>query len=147
VRWLRYWLEGLVVIALMVMTVVTFLQVLFRFVFELPSSWTGEVVTFSFIFVVFLGAALAVKHHEHIVVDIVDALPSPIKKTIYLISQALVLIFLFVFTYYGWQHAVNSMNTLTPSLEIPKGYIYMVAPFSGMLMIYYLIRSNFKKEG
>lgn len=143
---LRYWLEGLVVIALMVMTVVTFLQVLFRFVFELPSSWTGEVVTFSFIYVVFLGAALAVKHNAHIVVDIVDDLPSPIKKVIDMISHILVLIFLIVFTYYGWQHTLNSMSTLTPALEISKGYFYVVAPFSGMLMIYFLIRSYFKKE-
>jgi TRAP-type C4-dicarboxylate transport system permease small subunit len=145
VRWPRYWLEGLVIIALMVMTVVTFLQVLFRFVLKLPSSWTGEVVTFSFIYVVFLGAALAVKHNTHIMVDIVDGLPFSIKKAIDLVSHILVLIFLIVFTYYGWIHTLNSMSTLTPALEIPKGYIYVVAPFSGMLMIYFLIRSYFKK--
>ena len=144
-KWLKYWLEGLVVISLMVLTLVTFLQVLFRFVFQLPSSWTGEVVTISFIYLVFLGAALAVKHNAHIAVDIVDNLPAPVRNPIHVLSQALVLIFLIFFTYYGWQHALNSMNQVTPALEIKKGFVYLAVPISGVLMIYYLIRSYFKK--
>lgn len=143
---LKYWLEGLIILALMVMTSVTFLQVLFRFVFKLPSSWTVELVTFSFIYVVFLGAALAVKYNTHIVVDVVDALPKPIVKVIDFFSRAVVLIFLIVFTYYGYQHVLNSINNITPALQISKAYVYAVAPFSGVLMIYYLIRSFFVKE-
>lgn len=146
-KWLKYWLEGLIVINLMVLTTVTFLQVLFRFVFQYPAFWTTEVVSFSFIFVVFLGAALAVKKNTHITVDLVENLPISIQRVIFVIGQALILLFLVVLTYYGWQHSMKAMTQLTPALQIPKGYVYLVAPFSSILMIYYLIRSYFQSGG
>lgn len=143
-RLFRYWLEFLIIIPFSVLTIVTFLQVLFRYVFEYPAYWTQDVVSISFIWSVFLGSALAVREGEHIVVDIIDRLPDTIRKIIVFLGSIAVLIFLVLLTYYGYQHAMNSMNQIIPSLNIPKGYVYLVVPFSGALMIYYMLRNLLK---
>lgn len=143
-RLFRYWLEFLIIIPFSVLTIVTFLQVLFRYVFKYPAYWTQDVVSISFIWSVFLGSALAVREGEHIVVDIIDRLPDTIRKVIVFLGSFAVLIFLVLLTYYGYQHAMNSMNQIIPSLNIPKGYVYLVVPFSGLLMLYYMLRNLLK---
>lgn len=143
-RLFRYWLEFLIIIPFSVLTIVTFLQVLFRYVFKYPAYWTQDVVSISFIWSVFLGSALAVREGEHIVVDFIDRLPDTIRKIIVFLGSIAVLIFLVLLTYYGYQHAMNSMNQIIPSLNIPKGYVYLVVPFSGALMIYYMLRNLLK---
>lgn len=143
-RILKYWLEGLVVIPFTVMTVVTFLQVLFRYVFQYPAYWTTDIVSISFIWFIFLGSALAVRTSEHITVDLIDKLPALLQKIIIIAGQLAVIVFLVLLTYYGYQHSLNSMNQIIPSLNLPKGYVYLVVPFSGILMIYYMLRNLVK---
>lgn len=146
-KWLKYWLEGLTVITLSIMTIGVFLQVLFRFVFKVSAAWTVELVTFSFIYTVFLGATLAVKTKGHYTVEIADAvLPKPALRTIKVLADIAVIIFLGVFVYYSWDYASGAMNQITPALRIPEGYVYLIAPVSSVLMIFYLIRSFFIKK-
>ncbi len=47
-KWLRHWLEIIAGSCLAVVVVVTFLQVLFRFVLKIPTPWTEEVTRFAF---------------------------------------------------------------------------------------------------
>ena len=140
-RIFRYWLEFLVLIPFTVLTIVTFLQVLFRYVFQYPAYWTQDVVSISFIWSIFLGSALAVRNGDHIVVDIIDRVPESIRKVIVFLGAIGVMVFLALLTYYGYQHAINSMNQIIPSLNMPRGYVYLVVPFSGILMIYYMLRN------
>ena len=45
-------------ISVTVVFVVTFLQVISRFVFRLPIPWSTDVIRLAFVYTVFLGAAL-----------------------------------------------------------------------------------------
>lgn len=143
-RVLKYWLEGLVVLPFVVLVVITFLQVLFRFVFHYPAAWTTDVVSISFIWFIFLGSALAVRTSDHITVDVLDKLPQLLQKIVIVAGNIAIIIFLVLLTYYGFQHAMNSMNQIIPSINMPKGYVYLVVPLSGILMIYYMLRNLVK---
>ena len=70
-------------ILLAVMTVLVFLQVLFRYWLQLPLDWGEEVSRYLFIWSAMLGAAIAAKRRAHFGIDfLVTALPSPVQTAI-----------------------------------------------------------------
>jgi TRAP-type C4-dicarboxylate transport system permease small subunit len=134
----QYWLEFLTGICLAVLVIATFLQVVFRFLLEIPAPWTEEVTRISFAYMVFLGAALGAKHNRHLNVDILGAVPASLRKWVVAVGCVFSMLFIAVFAYYGWMHTVNSSIQITPTLEIPLSYLYVVMPFSGIIILYYL---------
>ena len=51
---------------------VCFLQVLFRFVFNLPLAWTEELSRYVFIILIYCGASAAVLDNAHVRVELID---------------------------------------------------------------------------
>lgn len=134
--------RGLVILigsCLAIVVVSTFLQVLFRFVFKIPVPWTEEVTRIAFADMVFLGAAYAVKENRHLSVDVISSLPRAIRSAIISIGYLIMIIFLAIFTYYGWVYSINSQVQTTPTLEIPLLFLYIIMPISGVIMLFYLI--------
>jgi len=58
---------------------VLFINVLFRFVFFIPSAWADELARFTFVWLVFLGASAAMYNWEHIDINLIDTI---LKKLI-----------------------------------------------------------------
>lgn len=137
---LKNWLEILIGFNLTVVVTATFLQVLFRFVLKIPAPWTEEITRFAFAYMVFLGAALAVKHHRHLSVDVINGFPRTIRSVIIGLSYGITIIFVGILTYYGWIHTLESKIQTTPTLEISLMYMYMIIPVSGVLMLFYLVK-------
>ena len=52
--------------------VVTFAQVLFRYVLKSPLPWSQDVLRLAFTYLVFWGAAWCVREKGHLNVDVVD---------------------------------------------------------------------------
>ncbi|MBN6185404.1 TRAP transporter small permease [Aneurinibacillus sp. BA2021] len=138
---LKKWLEIVTGLSLAVVVLATFAQVLLRFVFKIPAPWTEEVSRIAFAYMVFLGSALGVKYKAHLSVDILSAFPVPARKPIASLGHVLAIIFVAIFTYYGWVHATNSWEQFTPTLEISLFYLYLILPVSGVLMLYYLCKN------
>lgn len=135
------WLEFLTGLCLFVVVVTVFLQVFFRFVLKLPAPWTEELSRLAFVYMAFFGAVLGAKYNMHLSVDFLSKVPKKWRKHILSVSYIACIAFMAVFTWYGWVHAKNSEVQLTPTLEISYFYIYLIMPFSGILMIYYLLKS------
>lgn len=75
-----YTIEKLLLIILMYgLVAILFLNVLFRFVFFIPAPWADELARFTFIWLVFMGAAAAMYNWEHIDINLIDTL---LKKII-----------------------------------------------------------------
>ncbi|MFY0542911.1 TRAP transporter small permease [Brevibacillus sp. H7] len=137
----KHWLEILTGASLAVVVLSTFAQVLLRFVFKVPAPWTEEVTRIAFAYMVFLGAALGAKHNLHLSVDILGNAPAALRKIILSIGYFLSVVFIAIFSYYGWQHSINSKMQTTPTMEISFYYIYLILPFSGILMVFYLVKN------
>ena len=54
---------------LVLMSLATFVNVVFRYVFNSPFQWAEEFSRYAFIWVVFIGAAVSTKHKTHIIID------------------------------------------------------------------------------
>ena len=62
----------LIVFLFTILIVVCFLQVLFRFVFNLPLAWTEELSRYVFIILIYCGASAAVLDNAHVRVELID---------------------------------------------------------------------------
>ena len=79
--------ETLIALLLGVMTLITFANVVARYVFNSNILWALEATVFLFAWLVLLGASYAVKHSIHIGVDIVvQALSPPARKVLTVIA-------------------------------------------------------------
>src|SRR5690625_848300 len=88
------------VIMLLTMTVVMFVQIIFRYFFEIPFVWSEELALVLMIWVTFLGSALLLESKEHISIDfMVELMPPAIQKGAVIITAFLMLIFNVTLTY------------------------------------------------
>lgn len=89
-----YMEETLIALFLGLMTLLTFANVVFRYVLNSNILWALELTVFMFAWMVLVGASYGVKKHFHIGVDVVINLaPVGLKKTFALISVACCLFF------------------------------------------------------
>jgi TRAP-type C4-dicarboxylate transport system permease small subunit len=134
-------LEG-ILIGLMAVNVLNVLwQVATRFIFRSPSPFTEELARFLLIWVGLLGAAYAAGKKLHPAIEVVaDRFP---PRGRFLICRA---VHLLVFLFAGGVMVVGGtrlvwitlkLNQISAALRIKLGYIYLVLPLSGILIMFY----------
>lgn len=116
------------------------LQVILRYVFKNPLSWTEELSRFSMIWLTYIGSIAAMREQKHISIDILsETLPSNILKLISIVSKLITLSFLLILFYYSLKKVLININIRTTVTEWPLGLIYMCLPISAIGMIFYLL--------
>jgi tripartite ATP-independent transporter DctM subunit len=137
--------SAMIVIALVI---VTSLQVISRYIFNSPYSWTEEVARILFIWVIFLGVFLALKTNDHVrFASFVDWFFLPKGKAIVSsFISILITIYLGYLAVTGFQMVNVVKNGLTPALGIPIPFLFVVIPLSSIMMIVYLLY-KFLKQG
>lgn len=132
--------ELLLFVLLLAMTVAVFLQVLFRYALDAPLFWTEELARYLMIWIVYLGASVGLKRGAHVgFTYFVNLAGAKIANWCYLISYTGVLAFCVNFTYYGLVIVLRNLTQVTPALQLPIGIVYMALPVSGVLCIIQLI--------
>lgn len=127
-------------VAMLVITVVTFYQVVMRYVFKNTPPWAEEFVRFVFVWISFVGAAIGIKENIHIGIDvIVNLLPQKARLATTLIAQILVGAFASVLIYSGYGLTMSTAHQPSPALGISMSYVYAALPVGGALMLYYLV--------
>lgn len=133
-------------VLIFLMTTLTFLvciQVLFRYVFGNPLSWSEELARYLFVWLTFLGAAVGLRKKIHIGVDFLTMLLTPrVRKYLQMIVSVLLLIFLAVVIYYGFEAVEVTMNQPSPALAIPMGYVYASLPVAAIFMVIFIMANS-----
>ncbi|MGH1364087.1 MAG: TRAP transporter small permease [Calditrichia bacterium] len=136
-------LEKLLVFIMGLMVVVVTWQVVTRYVLNDPSSYTAELATYLLIWVSMLGAAYALRLRAHLGIDIVTVkLTGSAKKFSEIFIYSMIILFSALFFVYGGSYLVYvtlTVKQLSAAFQLPVGYIYLVLPISGLLMIFYSI--------
>jgi len=103
-------------------------------------DWVEETSRFLFIWLSFLGAALAVERMVHIRIDFFAQLFSPRPRLVLEILVYLAMVvFATVMTYEGALVAVRAGDR-SPVLLIPMSYAYLALPVSGGAIILFALR-------
>ena len=134
-RALKYALTLLAVI----LTVSVFFQVLIRFVFKYPLPWTEEVARIAFVYCIFVGATIAVRENSHLNVDfLLVVLPKKAARALVVLGMFLVGVFLIFVTWQGIVLVRATGVQMTPVMQVPFKYLYLIVPVSAALMLLFL---------
>ncbi len=129
--------ESLIALLLAAMTLVTFSQVIARYVFNYSFVWALELTTFLFGGLIFLGISYGVRVGAHIGVDaLVKILPSKIAHRIGLAATLLCLLYSAIVFAGGWIY-VNKMydiGILAQDIPIPQWIPRLVMPVGFALL-------------
>ena len=116
------------------------LSVTLRYVFRTGLIWPEEFVRYAYIWLIFLGSVTAIKLNAHIGLElVVERLPLKIKRIVTCLGDLLVMGFVVIQIVYGISLIVKAGGTPSAVMRIPMGWIYIVFPLSGVLMMIEMI--------
>lgn len=132
------WTAGL---ALVIITFSVSLQVFSRFILNNPLSWPEEFSRVIFIYLVFIGGAVASKNNEHIAVDIIDQYEFPeLFTTIIQIIRNLLIVAVMYFTFIGSIDLIPLSNNIRLSAtSLPMSVMVIPITIGSLLMMFYAI--------
>ena len=125
---LRQIAEGIAAAAFAVLFLTFIVQVVMRFVFNMPLAWSDELILIVYIFMVFWCAGLLLKEKDHVMLDLVyETLPPNGRRVFGLLGAALVAGLLLVLLPQTFDYVMFMHREKTPVLDIPFSYVF--APF------------------
>lgn len=127
-------------ICLGVVFVVTFGQVIQRYVFQLPMPWATDVIRIFFTYSVFFGMGVGIFKKAHLNIDVlVQIMPPWAKAWFDLLSNLVVCGFLAVVLRYSLTFMVSNADQTTVYLLFPMSYVYGVIPLTSAFMVLFLL--------
>lgn len=136
-------LERAVVILMGALVLDVLWQVASRYLFQDPSSFTDELAGFLLIWVGLLGAAWAAWMKQHLAIDLLAQKLSPERRRyLEVFVNLLVMLFALAVMVVGGVWLVYTrfyLGQTSAAMQIPIGYVYLVVPLSGFLIMYYSI--------
>lgn len=135
-----FW-EVILASCVVILCVAVFLQVLLRYAIKVSFPPLEEIVSFSFIYTIFLGAAVGMKRMEHLNIDfLLKRAPQNLKNVFDFIIFSGTALFLIFMVKEGIFFVRESYGQTTTYLNISISYSYAAIPGSGLIMLYYLLK-------
>ncbi|MEX2117008.1 MAG: TRAP transporter small permease [Bacteroidota bacterium] len=133
--------EWMLIVVFATMTLNVLWQVFTRFVLGDPSSYTEELARYLLVWLGLLGGAYAVGKKMHLAIDIVPTLVKGRRRhMLEIFIQSSIFVFAIGIVLLGGLNLVGLTLTLrqvSAALQIQLGYVYLVLPVSGVLMMFY----------
>lgn len=161
--------EGFIAIALGLMTVITFANVVARYIFNSNILWALEVTVVLFAWLVLVGCAYGIKKTFHIGVDVViNLMPPPLKKLMALLAVGSSLVFAVLLLKGAWDYwlpfaterawmetddipMLDFLRFLEPWLnegeayeKLPRMIPYFALPLGMTLLVLRLLQSGYQ---
>ena len=141
-------LERFLIILMSLLVIDVLWQVTSRYILSSPSSFTDELAGFLLIWVSLFGAAYVTGKKEHLAIDLLIQKSSPANKTrLELFIFFIIFLFaLFVLVIGGvWLvYTRFALSVKSAALQLPLGYVYIVLPISGFIILLYAIDNSIK---
>lgn len=135
---LNYIEEIILFIALAVMTIVSFANIVSRNVSNLSISFTEELTINLFVLLTFVGTAVGVRRYAHLGFTLIfDKLNVGMKKALILFSTVMGLVLFGVLLWYGIQMVTFQLTIgqKTPALGLPQWILSLALPFGALLCL------------
>ncbi|MCI0755444.1 TRAP transporter small permease [Teichococcus vastitatis] len=123
-------------LALGLLALLAFAQVIARYLLGAPLTWTEEFIRYALIWSVFLGVGITVRKGMLAAVEVINAtVPPPLARILTWISLAISAVFWSVLIVYGWIILGNVEGMRSGALEIPMAYVYSAIPLGSVLAL------------
>ena len=130
-RWLLLWLYSYIVM-------VIFVEVIRRFALSYSSVWGEETARYAFVYLVWIGAAAAVRERAHIRIDVITHLVGPRGTAVlYIFSDALTGILALFALYWSMDPVLTSFkfHSVTDGLRVLRVWFLIAVPFGFSLTL------------
>tara|TARA_Y100000589_G_scaffold134080_1_gene128106 strand:+ start:142 stop:624 length:483 start_codon:yes stop_codon:yes gene_type:complete len=116
------------------------MQILARYIDFIPRYiWTEELARFCFIWIVLVGAMIAMRDNEHFTVDL---LPKPKtnkgKALSLMFVDLMTFIMALIFVVWGWPLVEFGLLQTSEMAELPMVFIYVAWPLTGITWLLFL---------
>lgn len=129
-------LQYTMALMLAVMVVMVFANVVLRYGFGSGIASAEEVARLMFVWMVFLGAVLALAQHKHLGLEIVQAhLPIRWRRASAVLSHGLILYVLWLFVAGSWAQFKIGLGTYSTILRFPMALFAAAGLFAAIAMI------------
>ena len=168
-RWVNSIEETLIAVLLGLMTLITFANVVARYVFNDNILWALESTVFLFAWLVLLGASYCVKTTAHLGVDaLLNMLPAEGRRIMTLVAIACCILFAVLLLIGGWnywwkfaadlsflevedipmpgflQFLADSMNEGEAYEKLPRFIPYFILPLSMALLLFRFVQTGWQ---
>ena len=128
-------------LSMSVMVILTTYQVIARYIFNSPSTWSEELVGYLFGWSTMLGATIVSGERGHMNIPvIIDRFNPTLRKAFHIFGE--VIAFLFsatILVFGGYQVSKLAMGQQTSSLGVAVGVFYWVMPVCGVVILIYSV--------
>jgi len=143
----KHFEELLAGILVMIMASMVFFQVVMRYLFSMPTSWSDEIAIYAMLWSVYVSVAWAVRERAHIrVMNFVQLFPKKIAIFLTILSDFIWFLFGIFLTYQSvlldlsfWDNAYRS-----PALDIDQKWPYMCLILGFGLMTLRLVQIYYR---
>ena len=145
--WFEQLEEGLIALLLAMMTIITFAQVIARYVFNFSFVWALELVTFLFAWLIFIGMAYGVRVGSHIGIDAAVKLLGPrLGRAVTLLAIVLCIVYSVLVLTGSWTYIIKiyqigneakdiAIPIWIPRLALPIGFALLTYRFCELLYL------------
>jgi TRAP-type transport system small permease protein len=134
-------LEALMALALLIMVVLVFGNVVMRYAFDSGITMSEEVSRWLFVWLTFLGAVVALKEHGHLGTDMLIGRLGPAgKKVCLVIAQLAMICVTWLLVQGSWQQARINLDVEAPVSGASVAIFYASGVFFGLSSAVLLLR-------
>lgn len=127
--------EWIMALMLATMVALVFGNVVLRYVFHSGIVAAEEIARLMFVWLVFLGATLALRHQQHLGLDFVQVrLPAKVRRACAIVSHLLMLYALWLFVEGSWVQLLIGMETFSTVLRFPMAFYAAAGFFPALAM-------------
>lgn len=139
--------EGLLAFLLAFMTLLTFIQVVLRYVFNTGWVWSLEATTYAFAALVFIGMSYAVRVNAHIAVDLLTRKLAPgVRYVVCLtaIGACLVYTVLMMYGSFVFVDRLQTLGNFARDVPAPKWILTLTMPIGFLLLGFRFVEAGIK---
>lgn len=136
-RWLERLEEGLIMLLMAAMTLLTFAQVVARYVFNYSFVWALEITGVMFAWLIFIGMSYGVRVGSHIGVDVlVKALGPKAARVAGCLAAALCVLYAGIVLWGSWQYVakIHEVGILMQDVPVQQWIPRIILPLGFLLL-------------
>lgn len=129
-------LRGVLFVFICLLVLTVGLGAFSRYFLHRSLYWSTEVPNFLFMWIVFLGSAVAYRDKKHIAFSILlERLNPGIRRLVQIIGASILSAFFLFLLVAGTKVVLTNMESESEALKIPYGIVYSCVPVSSFLML------------
>lgn len=130
-------LKAITVVLMAALCLVVIWQVITRFLLNNPSVWSEEISRYLLIWITFLGGSMGLTTGAHMgLVVVIEKIKSEkIRLVLHIFAYIVCALIGYIFIRYGYIYTLSGMKRTMLCCSVPVGYVYMVMPFSGVVIV------------